>query len=63
MKHNIYNLPIEKFEELLVNDGQKKFRATQIMEWVYRKNVKDFSLMSNIGKENTLYFEGKYEIK
>ena len=37
MKHNIYNLPIEKFEELLVNDGQKKFRATQILEWVYRR--------------------------
>lgn len=63
MKHNIYDLPIEKFEELLVNDGQKKFRATQILEWVYRKNVHDFSLMTNIGKDSISYFDENYEIK
>ena len=63
MKRNIYDLPIEKFENLLVNDGQKKFRATQILEWVYRKNVHDFSLMTNIGKDSISYFEENYEIK
>lgn len=63
MKRNIYNYPIEKLEEVLVNDGMKKFRATQIFEWVYRKNVKEFNLMSNIGKDNINYFEDNFEIK
>ena len=63
MKHNIYNYTIEKLEELLVSEGKKKFRATQLFEWVYRKNVKDFNLMSNIGKDNISYFENNYEIK
>lgn len=63
MKRNIYNYSIEKLEEVLVNEGKKKFRATQIFEWVYRKNVNDFSLMSNIGKDNVLYFEENYEIR
>ena len=31
--------------------GQKKFRAQQVWEWLYKKRVKSFSEMSNINKD------------
>ena len=61
--YNIYDYPIEELEEILIKDGQKKFRATQVFEWIYRHGVKDFSLMSNIGNANIEYFQTHFEIK
>ena len=60
---NIYNYTIEELEETLINDGMKKYRASQIFEWIYRKGVKSFSDMTNIGKESIAYFDENYEIK
>ena len=57
--YNIYDYDISSLEEILVSDGQKKFRATQIFEWVYRHGIKDFDQMSNLGKENIEYFKSK----
>ncbi len=48
---SIYSLTKEDLENYFVNLGEKKFKATQIYEWIYRKRVNDFSLMSNIKKE------------
>ena len=31
--------------------GEKKFRATQIWEWLYRKRVQSFEEMTNLSKE------------
>ena len=61
--YNIYDYPIEELEEILVNDGQKKFRATQVFEWIYRQGIKDFSKMTNIGNANIEYFQTHFEIK
>lgn len=58
---SIYNYTIEELEEILVSEGQKKFRATQVFEWIYRKGVKDFSQMTNIGKENISYFQENFD--
>ena len=41
---NIYNLTRKKLEEKLVSLGEKPFRATQIFEWLYKKNVKSFNI-------------------
>ena len=41
----------EQLEEYFINLGDKKFRATQIYEWVYRKGVGSFDEMSNISKD------------
>ena len=35
---------IEEFLEL----GEKKFRATQVFEWLYRQNVQSFEQMNNL---------------
>jgi len=45
---NIPDLTIDNLEKYLFNIGAKKFRATQILKWIYRFGVTDFSLMKNI---------------
>lgn len=59
---NIYGLTKKKLEEELVNIGEKPFRATQIFEWLYRKDVKSFDEMTNIKKESIEKLKQKYEI-
>ena len=48
---SIYGITRSKLEEYFVKNNDKKFRATQIFEWVYRKRAKSFDEMSNIKKE------------
>ena len=48
---SIYSITKKKLEEYFTNKGDKKFRATQIFEWVYRKGVSSFDEMSNISKD------------
>ena len=48
---NIYNLTLKDFEDYFVNRKEKKFRATQVFEWLYRKRVTSFQEMTNLKKE------------
>ena len=60
--NNIYNFTRKKLEQKLVQMNEKPFRATQIFEWIYRKNVKSFEEMTNIKKESIALFNKKFEI-
>lgn len=66
---NIYDFTLEELESFLVSNGFKKFNATQIIEWIYEKNVKDFNLMTNLSKKlisflnEKIYFEDLKVIK
>jgi len=46
---NIYDLTKEEFEEYFVSINDKKFRATQIYEFLYKKRVKSIDECVNIG--------------
>jgi len=64
---NIYNLSLPHLEDYFINIGDKKFRAKQIYEWLYRKRVKSFMEMDNISKDlreklNNEFTFGKIEI-
>jgi 23S rRNA (adenine2503-C2)-methyltransferase len=48
---SIYNLTRKKLEEYFESINDKKYRATQIFEWLYRNKVKSFDEMTNIKKE------------
>lgn len=48
---NIYNYDYEKLEEKLISLGEKKFRAKQIWEWLYKHKVKTFAEMTNLNKD------------
>ena len=47
---NLYGQEIKKLEELLISRGQKKYRATQLYDWIYSKEAKTFDEMSDISK-------------
>ena len=48
---SIYQLTIEKLEKFLIDNKEKKYRASQIMDWLYIKRVDAFDKMSNLSKE------------
>lgn len=45
---NIFNEPYEELEKYFLNIGDKKFRATQLYDFLYKKRVYDLNLMNNI---------------
>ena len=47
---NIYDLSKEELENYFELIGDKKFRAVQILEWLYRKKVTSFDEMTNLSK-------------
>ena len=47
---SIFNYKLEDLEEYFLSIGEKKFKARQIFEWIYKKHIYDFYEMSNISK-------------
>ena len=50
MKPSIYGLTRQALEDWVLEQGEKKFRATQIWEWLYRSRVQSFEEMTNLSK-------------
>mgnify|MGYP004538436771 CR=1 FL=1 len=48
--NNIYNYKLDELEDYFLSIGEKKFKAKQIYDWLYIKNVNDFYKMTNINK-------------
>lgn len=47
-KINLYGLEMSKLEQLMVERGQKKFRAVQLYTWMYEKEAQSFDEMTDI---------------
>lgn len=60
---NIYGLTRKKLEDELISVGEKPFRATQIFEWLYKKQAVSFLDMSNISSSSKEKLASIYEIK
>lgn len=61
-KPSIYGLTIDELAGWLTERGQKKFRAEQIWDWLYRKRARSFSEMSNVNKECLALLEENFAI-
>ena len=48
---NLYGQEIAKLENLMLERGQKKYRATQLFTWIYEKKAKSFDEMSDVSKQ------------
>ncbi|MDX1569561.1 MAG: 23S rRNA (adenine(2503)-C(2))-methyltransferase RlmN [Xanthomonadales bacterium] len=48
---NLLDFPREELERFFLDRGEKRFRAEQLMKWVYHRDVTDFSQMTDIGKD------------
>jgi 23S rRNA (adenine2503-C2)-methyltransferase len=55
-KINLKNMSLSELEEFIVSIGEKKFRAKQVYNWMY-KGVSSFNEMKNISKD----LKGKLE--
>ena len=47
---NLLDLDRRDLERFFVEMGEKAFRATQIMKWIYHEGVTDFAAMTNLSK-------------
>lgn len=48
---NLMDLDPDGLKEFLVAQGEKPFRATQLLKWIYQWGVVDFEQMTNIKKD------------
>ncbi|MGE7604294.1 23S rRNA (adenine(2503)-C(2))-methyltransferase RlmN [Peribacillus sp. NPDC097675] len=62
-KESIYGLTFEQLTAWLLEHGHKKFRATQVWEWLYRTRVTDFSEMTDVNKECIQLLEENFVIQ
>ena len=60
---SFYGIKEKDLADELVSLGYSKFSSSQIFDWVYRKKVKDFNLMSNIKKELREYLVNNYSLE
>jgi 23S rRNA (adenine2503-C2)-methyltransferase len=49
-KVDLKGLTLEQLQQFLVGLGKEKFRAKQIIKWIYQRGVTDFDLMTDQGK-------------
>jgi 23S rRNA (adenine2503-C2)-methyltransferase len=47
-KKDIRSLELNELEEIILSIGDKKFRAKQIHEWIWKHSATDFETMSNV---------------
>jgi len=59
-KINIRNLSFDDLVEKLISIGEKKFRAKQVYEWIWKKGARSFSDMHNVSNKITDALESEY---
>lgn len=62
-KIRMKNLTLEQLQSSMVDDGEKKFRAMQLMKWIYQKRVGSFDSMNNIPKAVRQKLSDKYSLE
>ncbi len=60
---NIYDYTINDLEHYFISKGEKKFKATQVFEWLYQKRITSFSDMTNIKKDVIRYLNDDFKIE
>lgn len=58
----ITNYTYKELEEVLISEGEKKFSARQIFDWVYRKSETSFDNMTNLSKSLREKLKSSYSV-
>ena len=58
--NNIFNYTRLNLEQDFVNMGYKKFMASQVLDWLYKKRNYDVNSFSNIKNENREFLNNTY---
>ena len=59
---NLYGVEIKKLEDLMISEGQKKFRAIQLYTWLYDKKATSFDEMTDISLSFRNVLKEKYTL-
>ena len=60
---NIYNMTYDELEAYFLSIDEKKFKATQVYEWLYKKRVTSFQEMTNLKKELQEFLDKNFSIE
>lgn len=60
---SIYNRSLENLEQYFLDCNEKKFKATQVYEWIYKKRVHSFSDMRNVSKDTISHLHKHFSMK
>ena len=60
---SIFNYTEDELLEILLKNGFKKYNKDQIIDWIYKKKVYDFDVMSNLSKNLIMFLKDNFEIK
>ena len=60
---SIYGLTFAQLEEWLLEHGHKRFRAVQVWDWLYRKQVRFFKEMMDVNKECLQLLEDHFSLE
>ena len=61
-KVNLLNFDRKGLATFFIEMGEKPFRATQILKWIYQEQVTDFDLMTNLSKSLRAYLNQHCDI-
>ncbi|MBK9958619.1 MAG: 23S rRNA (adenine(2503)-C(2))-methyltransferase RlmN [Chitinophagaceae bacterium] len=59
---NIRELGLDQLKEYFISIGDKKFRAMQTYEWLWKKNARKFSEMTNLSLDLRQKLEADFEL-
>ena len=62
-KTNLFNLGEKGLVDYFESIGEKRFRATQIMKWVYQRGVTDFEQMTDLSKALRTRLSAEAEVR
>ena len=60
---SIYEFDQKDLENYFLSVGDKKFRAVQILEWLYRHQVSSFDEMTNLSVKASNLLKEKFSIE
>ncbi|WP_042169249.1 23S rRNA (adenine(2503)-C(2))-methyltransferase RlmN [Paenibacillus gorillae] len=62
-KSSLYGLTLEQLTGWLEERGHRKFRATQVWDWLYRKRVTDFAAMTDVNADCLALLEEHFVLR
>ena len=60
---NIYGMTLEQLEYYFLEHNEKKFKAIQVFDWLYKKRVHTFTEMTNIKKETLDFIQKDFTME
>lgn len=61
-RRNLFGFTLASLEEEMLRQGEKRYRARQLFEWIYGKGCRDFALMSDISQKTREMLAQEYEL-